>query len=87
MLKAARNSLAVVCQYGHVIIDMYPLEPGSNRRLSSSTTAKGGIIWQIHRPLIKVSRNLGKQVAGELPVVDMGIHLHFSSPVTPLNWR
>lgn len=46
-------------QYGHVVIDMYPLEPGSNPKgYEFINDIKGGVILaNTSRPLIKVSGN------------------------------
>lgn len=45
-------------QYGHVVIDMYPLEPGSNPKgYEFINDIKGGVILaNTSRPLIKASR-------------------------------
>lgn len=69
-------------QYGHVVIDMYPLEPGSNPKgYEFINDIKGGVILaNTSRPLIKAS---GEQLkSGPLagyPVVDLGVRLHFGS--------
>lgn len=56
-------------QYGHVVIDMYPLEPGSNPKgYEFINDIKGGVILaNTSRPLIKVSRTAESRSAGRLP--------------------
>lgn len=56
-------------QYGHVVIDMYPLEPGSNPKgYEFINDIKGGVILaNTSRPLIKVSRTTESWPAGRLP--------------------
>ena len=69
-------------QYGHVVIDMYPLEPGSNPKgYEFINDIKGGVIPGEYIPA--VDKGIQEQLkAGPLagyPVVDMGIRLHFGS--------
>lgn len=56
-------------QYGHVVIDMYPLEPGSNPKgYEFINDIKGGVILaNTSRPLIKASRTAESWSAGRLP--------------------
>ena len=69
-------------QYGHVVIDMYPLEPGSNPKgYEFINDIKGGVIPGEYIPA--VDKGIQEQLkAGPLagyPVVDMGVRLHFGS--------
>ncbi|BAS33239.1 TPA: elongation factor G [Klebsiella variicola] len=69
-------------QYGHVVIDMYPLEPGSNPKgYEFVNDIKGGVIPGEYIPA--VDKGIQEQLkAGPLagyPVVDMGVRLHFGS--------
>ena len=56
-------------QYGHVVIDMYPLEPGSNPKgYEFINDIKGGVILaNTSRPLIKASGTAESWSAGRLP--------------------
>ncbi|MDU2720000.1 MAG: elongation factor G, partial [Klebsiella michiganensis] len=69
-------------QYGHVVIDMYPLEPGSNPKgYEFINDIKGGVIPGEYIPA--VDKGIQEQLkAGPLagyPVVDLGVRLHFGS--------
>jgi len=69
-------------QYGHVVIDMYPLEPGVNPKgYEFVNDIKGGVIPTEYIPA--VDKGLQEQLkSGPLagyPVVDLGVRLHFGS--------
>ncbi|MGL9760306.1 MAG: elongation factor G [Symbiopectobacterium sp.] len=69
-------------QYGHVVIDLYPLEPGSNPKgYEFINDIKGGVIPGEYIPAI--DKGIQEQLkAGPLagyPVVDLGVRLHFGS--------
>ncbi len=67
-------------QYGHVVIDMYPLEPGG-AGYEFVNEIKGGVIPTEYIPA--VDKGIQEQLkAGPLagyPVVDLGVRLHFGS--------
>ena len=69
-------------QYGHVVIDMYPLEPGSNPKgYEFINDIKGGVIPGEFIP--GVDKGIREQLkSGPLagyPVMDLGVRLHFGS--------
>lgn len=67
-------------QYGHVVIDMYPLAPGG-KSYEFVNEIKGGVIPSEYIPA--VDKGLQEQLkSGPLagyPVVDIGVRLHFGS--------
>ena len=69
-------------QYGHVVIDMYPLEPGSNPKgYEFINDIKGGVIPGEYIPAVDkgIQEQLKSGPLAGYPVVDMGIRLHFGS--------
>ncbi|MCX8958910.1 elongation factor G [Erwinia psidii] len=69
-------------QYGHVVIDMYPLEPGSNPKgYEFVNDIKGGVIPGEYIPAVDkgIQEQLKSGPLAGYPVVDMGIRLHFGS--------
>ncbi|WP_392566536.1 elongation factor G [Utexia brackfieldae] len=69
-------------QYGHVVIDLYPLEAGTNEKgYEFVNEIKGGVIPGEYIPA--VDKGIQEQLkAGPLagyPVVDLGVRLHFGS--------
>ncbi|MDP1244235.1 elongation factor G, partial [Klebsiella pneumoniae] len=69
-------------QYGHVLIDMYPLEPGSNPTgYEFINDIKGGVIPGEYIPAGDkgIQEQLKSGPLAGYPVVDMGIRLHLGS--------
>src|SRR5471030_1253260 len=69
-------------QYGHVVIDMYPLEPGTNPKgYEFVNEIKGGVIPGEF--ISAIDKGIQEQLkSGPLagyPVVDLGVRLHFGS--------
>jgi translation elongation factor EF-G len=79
-------------QYGHVVIDMYPLEPGSNPKgYEFINDIKGGVIpGEYIPPLIKASRTAESLVlwlATRLLTWVFVCTSVLTMTLTPLNWR
>ena len=69
-------------QYGHVVIDMYPLEPGSNPKgYEFINDIKGGVIPGEYIPAVDkgIQEQLKSGPLAGYPVVDLGVRLHFGS--------
>ncbi|MXP67877.1 elongation factor G [Pantoea sp. Aalb] len=69
-------------QYGHVVIDMYPLEPGSNPNgYEFINDIKGGVIPGEYVPVVDkgIQEQLKSGPLAGYPVVDLGVRLHFGS--------
>ncbi|MXP60338.1 elongation factor G [Pantoea sp. Taur] len=69
-------------QYGHVVIDMYPLEPGSNPKgYEFVNDIKGGVIPTEYIPAVDkgIQEQLKSGPLAGYPVVDLGVRLHFGS--------
>jgi elongation factor G len=69
-------------QYGHVVIDMYPLEPGSNPKgYEFVNDIKGGVIPGEYIPAVDkgIQEQLKSGPLAGYPVVDLGVRLHFGS--------
>ncbi|MDR7344074.1 elongation factor G [Pantoea alhagi] len=67
-------------QYGHVVIDMYPLEPGG-KGYEFVNDIKGGVIPGEYIPAVDkgVQEQLKSGPLAGYPVVDLGVRLHFGS--------
>ncbi|MEC5319068.1 elongation factor G [Brenneria populi subsp. brevivirga] len=67
-------------QYGHVVIDMYPLEPGG-AGYEFVNEIKGGVIPGEYIPAVDkgVQEQLKSGPLAGYPVVDLGVRLHFGS--------
>lgn len=67
-------------QYGHVIIDMYPLEPGGIG-YEFVNDIKGGVIPGEYIPAVDkgIQEQLKSGPLAGYPVVDIGVRLHFGS--------
>lgn len=69
-------------QYGHVVIDMYPLEPGVNPKgYEFVNDIKGGVIPGEFIPAVDkgIQEQLKSGPLAGYPVVDLGVRLHFGS--------
>jgi elongation factor G len=69
-------------QYGHVVIVMYPLEPGSNPKgYEFVNDIKGGVIPGEYIPAVDkgIQEQLKSGPLAGYPVVDLGVRLHFGS--------
>ncbi|UDG81581.1 Elongation factor G [Candidatus Profftia lariciata] len=69
-------------QYGHVVIDMYPLEPGSNAQgYEFINDIKGGVIPGEYIPAVNkgIQEQLKSGPLAGYPVVNLGVRLHFGS--------
>ncbi|CAL4325238.1 elongation factor G [Buchnera aphidicola] len=68
-------------QYGHVVIDLFPLEPGSGSSYNFINDIKGGVIPGEY--ISAIDKGIQEQLKyGPLagyPVVDIGVRLHFGS--------
>lgn len=68
-------------QYGHVVIDLFPLEPGSESSYNFINDIKGGVIPGEY--ISAIDKGIQEQLKyGPLagyPVVDIGVRLHFGS--------
>ncbi|MCW5196424.1 elongation factor G [Buchnera aphidicola (Pemphigus obesinymphae)] len=68
-------------QYGHVVIDIFPLEPGSESSYNFINDIKGGVIPGEY--ISAIDKGIQEQLKyGPLagyPVVDIGVRLHFGS--------
>ncbi|GLR07866.1 elongation factor G [Mixta theicola] len=67
-------------QYGHVVIDLYPLEPGG-KGYEFVNDIKGGVIPGEYIPAVDkgVQEQLKSGPLAGYPVVDLGVRLHFGS--------
>ncbi|ATA26377.1 translation elongation factor G [Brenneria goodwinii] len=67
-------------QYGHVVIDMYPLEPGGVG-YEFVNEIKGGVIPGEYIPAVDkgIQEQLKSGPMAGYPVVDLGVRLHFGS--------
>ncbi len=67
-------------QYGHVVIDMYPLEPGG-AGYEFVNEIKGGVIPGEYIPAVDkgIQEQLKSGPLAGYPVVDLGVRLHFGS--------
>ncbi len=67
-------------QFGHVVIDMYPLEPGG-AGYEFVNEIKGGVIPGEYIPAVDkgVQEQLKSGPLAGYPVVDLGVRLHFGS--------
>lgn len=67
-------------QYGHVVIDMYPLEPGGVG-YEFINDIKGGVIPGEYIPAVDkgIQEQLKSGPLAGYPVVDLGVRLHFGS--------
>ncbi|KPD03906.1 elongation factor G [Moellerella wisconsensis] len=69
-------------QYGHVVIDMYPLEAGTNEKgYEFVNEIKGGVIPGEYIPAVDkgIQEQLKSGPLAGYPVVDLGVRLHFGS--------
>ncbi|MXP56543.1 elongation factor G [Pantoea sp. Mhis] len=69
-------------QYGHVVIDMYPLEPGLNSKgYEFINDIKGGSIPNEFIPAVDkgIQEQLKSGPLAGYPVVNLGVRLHFGS--------
>ncbi|BAP58578.1 elongation factor G [Candidatus Tachikawaea gelatinosa] len=68
-------------QYGHVMIDMYPLPTNSKKNYEFINDIKGGIIPNEYIPAIDkgIKEQLKSGPLAGYPVLDIGIRLHFGS--------
>ncbi|ATA20195.1 translation elongation factor 2 (EF-2/EF-G) [Gibbsiella quercinecans] len=67
-------------QYGHVVIDMFPLEPGGPG-YTFTNDIKGGVIPGEYIPAVDkgIQEQLKSGPLAGYPVVDLGVRLHFGS--------
>ena len=67
-------------QYGHVVIDLYPLEPGG-KGYEFVNDIKGGVIPGEYIPAVDkgIQEQLKSGPLAGYPVVDLGVRLHFGS--------
>ncbi|ACY86063.1 elongation factor G [Edwardsiella piscicida] len=67
-------------QYGHVVIDMFPLEPGGEG-YTFTNDIKGGVIPGEYIPAVDkgIQEQLKSGPMAGYPVVDLGVRLHFGS--------
>ncbi len=67
-------------QYGHVVIDMFPLEPGGPG-YTFTNDIKGGVIPGEYIPAVDkgIQEQLKSGPLAGYPVVDIGVRLHFGS--------
>jgi elongation factor G len=67
-------------QYGHVVIDMYPLEPGG-AGYEFLNEIKGGVVPSEYIPAVDkgIREQLKSGPLAGYPVVDIGVRLHFGS--------
>ncbi|WP_225639642.1 elongation factor G [Candidatus Profftia sp. (ex Adelges kitamiensis)] len=69
-------------QYGHIVIDIYPLEPGLNPKgYEFINDIKGGVIPGEYIPAVDkgIQEQLKSGPLAGYPVVDLGVRLHFGS--------
>ncbi|OON39286.1 translation elongation factor G [Izhakiella australiensis] len=67
-------------QYGHVVIDLFPLEPGGPG-YTFTNDIKGGVIPGEYIPAVDkgIQEQLKSGPLAGYPVVDLGVRLHFGS--------
>ncbi len=67
-------------QYGHVVIDIFPLEPGGPG-YTFTNDIKGGVIPSEYIPAVDkgIQEQLKSGPLAGYPVVDLGVRLHFGS--------
>ncbi|CAL4324143.1 Elongation factor G [Buchnera aphidicola (Periphyllus testudinaceus)] len=68
-------------QYGHVVIDIFPLEPGSKEGYEFINNIKGGVIPGEYIPAVNkgIQEQLKFGPLAGYPVLDVGIRLHDGS--------
>ncbi len=68
-------------QYGHVVIDLYPLDPEGEESYEFINEIKGGVIPTEYIPAVDkgIQEQLKSGPLAGYPVVDIGVRLHFGS--------
>lgn len=68
-------------QYGHVVIDLYPLDAESEKGYEFVNEIKGGVIPTEYIPAVDkgIQEQLKSGPLAGYPVVDLGVRLHFGS--------